>query len=171
MGMIEGFFGFFLAGKFGKHFFVWLDLSGNLNRDFLCIQNNTCQIFLPKQNPGIENFKPKNNLQSSRHLKSVVPTPPPPPPPGNVVTHLKKIKAFCKKIATPGHGSAIAVNNILNNDKELVSRNNICGHVMRIRQIIDYQKNALTYIMMNIQCFRNKTQIGSILKICDCPFT
>jgi len=30
----------------------------------------------------------------------------------NLVTNLKKIKAFCKKIATPGHGSETAINKI-----------------------------------------------------------
>ena len=42
MGMIEGFFlglkfsipGFFGVGKFGKYFFVWLDLSGDLSSGF-----------------------------------------------------------------------------------------------------------------------------------------
>ena len=27
--------GLFWGGKFGKYFFVWLDLSGDLSRDFL----------------------------------------------------------------------------------------------------------------------------------------
>ena len=30
----------------------------------------------------------------------------------NLVTNLKKIKAFCKKIATPGHGCGSAINKI-----------------------------------------------------------
>ena len=32
--------GFFWIGTFGKYFFVWLDLSGDLSRDILGIQNN-----------------------------------------------------------------------------------------------------------------------------------
>ena len=33
--------GFFWVGKFGRYFFfVWLDLKGDLSRDFLGTQNN-----------------------------------------------------------------------------------------------------------------------------------
>ena len=32
--------GLFLVGKFGKYFFVWLYLSGDLRREFWGIQNN-----------------------------------------------------------------------------------------------------------------------------------
>ena len=32
-------------------------------------QKNTCQVFLPKKNPGIENFKPKKILRSFPHSR------------------------------------------------------------------------------------------------------
>ena len=38
-------------------------------------QKNTCQIFIPKKNPGIENFKPNKILRSSPSLE-VRSTPP-----------------------------------------------------------------------------------------------
>ena len=41
-------------------------------------QKNTCQIFLPPKNPGIENFKPEIILGSFPSLEIQDVTPPPP---------------------------------------------------------------------------------------------
>ena len=44
------------------------------------IQENSCQIFLPQKNPGIESFKPKKSFDHPCHLKTGVPPPPCTPP-------------------------------------------------------------------------------------------
>ena len=40
MGLKFSILGFFWVGKLGEYLFVWLDLSGDLSRDVLGIQND-----------------------------------------------------------------------------------------------------------------------------------